>query len=711
MISLHESLALVPLGTCKRVASLDAKSQSVSVNDYINSNSLSYYVAINTWLLLIKEYAPFAVYTVIERITRDGLIPTIAYFEQEARAVIEGQPLSDMAHAIEVEVTAHLQNNNLLSAEFNVGKDVTATLLCLFRYLKRFSPCSNDLIQKQSLKAFAQNENYLKQIQRSSEWSSPFAPYGIPRFYYPWIKEIRDRIASYYPWDELCDKIEALQPGDVVLSSGSAFDAKAAPLSKMKALSQTPWGVEACGTIMGQHVLPRPADMPWPEVRKVKVQAVPKSYKASRIIAMEDTYRLAFGKRVEYIFREYDRMSGKFALDDQSVNQKYAELGSKNHEFATIDASNASDLISKRLFREVFPSRYANLIMPYLGNVLVYPDKTEATMQMASTSGHTLTFRHETIVYKAVVEAASALRRRWCGEDPSGCFGWAYGDDAVCRSEDYDMVRAFYWCVGLRMNDDKSYTGDHPYRESCGKEYLNGYEITSPYFPRFPVVGNVNPISFGTSLYNDEFRGKTDSSLTLLIELQKRIFPFSYPAAQFLASVVRAGAPRITASAPGSVCPDLWDYSARNLPSTPKVAAWVEKSIKRVITTYDSSVVVAGQGWPVVSTEATLLTKRILQTATLEDVGLCEETCAAVERAAALDARHWVPYLAFDSSNVKGTLYEERLYDLWRYNSFLRTGPRYATALDELLGVSEKPLSFAAFAGVKRLAWHYAELR
>jgi hypothetical protein len=60
-----------------------------------------------------------------------------------------------------------------------------------------------------------------------------------------------------------------------------------------------------------------------------------------------------------------------------------------------------------------------------------------------------------------------------------------YGDDLVVPSEHYDSIVGRLAEAGFRPNSKKSFSSG-PFRESCGKQYYNGVDIT-PYYVRRPV--------------------------------------------------------------------------------------------------------------------------------------------------------------------------------------------------------------------------------
>jgi hypothetical protein len=658
---------VVNINDVKKIVTLDAPKVSTS-DKYTESNLLAYYVAVNSWLLLIRDYTGYAHIYVGDAIMRHGLLDVIKSCQQDADLVIRGElgNTSAMCQSIHTDILSY-RHVNIMHDDSNIGKDPTVTLLFLLRYLKRFSPSENDVIKRSTLQDFIATENRNKQLQRKEY--SQFV-----------IEHVRAEIMDMYPWDQLCDRIEARDPSDLRFSGGAGYDSKPMLGSKLDAIARHPDGVSYFPQPFGARMLDIPKDIEPTADRIVRVTAVPKSYKASRIIAMEDTYRLAQAKDIEYIFREYDSRDHQIALEDQSINQEYARLGSVDGFYATLDASHASDTISKSLFASLFPNRYVTLVTPLMGNVCEI-DGQLRTMQMSSTSGHALTFRHETIVYKAIALAADRLYCTLTGEGSP--FAWAYGDDTIIPSRSVDLATEFFNRLGLVINQDKSFWGTEVlYRESCGEEYMCGQRLTTVFFPRFPVVGQITGtrVSLDKKAYNDEYRGKLDNSLTMLIDLQKKLFPFSRSASTFVYQVVLAAYPKMTSSPAGTVCTDLWGYQ-------------------------DTGVARRYYAYAIAEDAALPYRYQRLASRHFERLTTLPLSQAAAELwtdAASRETMHYCPVVKYVLDREPSASQIAR-YDMYRYQEFLKYGPRYADPLSELLGVSESPIPIDHIYGRKEL--------
>jgi hypothetical protein len=668
----HKLIELCTQVQAGDIAKKDLPTMSTS-SDYVRSNAFAYYVLLNTWLLIWKHNAPLSWIRIFSLICDKGLVAVIRLLQDEVTLLLADHVLGPWSQIILCDLRKEYGSVDIDS----VTPDELVTLLQILRYPKRFSPTKADLVHKQTLDDFLSWENRTKMIQRSNSW------------YYTYItKELRAEISEMYNWTAIVDRVRAVKadPQSWMLSSGAASNAKATTAAKVTHLIYTIPGYQL--PIFGQYTHSRPmsCQMGLSDLDIVKIQAVPKSYKSARIIGMDDVARNAMGKAIEQEFRQQDRVRGTIDLEDQTINQRLAAQGAIDGSIATLDASKASDSISKSLFVDIFPREYVTEVLPLLPTHFELMGKKNKcyALQMASTSGHSLTFRHETIVFLAAMRLAYrqyvALVEHKQVAKVSQQSAWAYGDDSLVASEAAEIAVHILATIGININTDKSYWSG-PYRESCGKEYWKGTDVTSEYFPRFPVLGSWagNRVLLQASTYRDEYRGKIDNSLTLLIDLQKKLFHLDYDAARLVASIVKAAYPKMTSSVAGTVCNDLWDVC-------------------------DSNITRPVRGYKI-------------------------ETCAGKYRF--LDTKRWVsidPMTGFSGSNLdtfnrlhsldtlhcqavevyypaQGTCPEtyRRTWEYWKYITFLQSGPRYASDLDRLLGITQAPVSLQEFIGVKRL--------
>jgi len=222
----------------------------------------------------------------------------------------------------------------------------------------------------------------------------------------------------------------------------------------------------------------------------VRVVTVPKTLKTPRIIAVEPSYMMLRQQQVAkfmmtYLEREY-RFKGAIRFTDQTVNRDRARRGSIDGSLATIDLSDASDLVSNDLVKRIFkvaPS-FLEMIQAARSNAAKVPGFGTVSLNKYASQGSALCFPIEAMVFYTIV-VASVLKFQ--GVLPSTrriaditAKVSVYGDDIIVPSETAEFVMDALETYGLKVNQEKSFhTG--LFRESCGGDYYAGVDITPVY--------------------------------------------------------------------------------------------------------------------------------------------------------------------------------------------------------------------------------------
>jgi hypothetical protein len=219
-----------------------------------------------------------------------------------------------------------------------------------------------------------------------------------------------------------------------------------------------------------------------------RISTVPKKTEIDRCIAMEPDVNMALQLSVGRYLR---RRLLKFGIDirDQTLNQRLAREGSINDNLATIDLSAASDSLSIRLVRDLLTPDWFALLDDLRSQKGQLPDGKEIVWEKFSSMGNGFTFELETIIFYALSRAA--IEEEVLAESNS-LEGYShhhtlsvYGDDIICPSKYADNVIMILRNVGFATNVEKTFTRG-PFRESCGKHYYNGYDVT-PIYVRKPI--------------------------------------------------------------------------------------------------------------------------------------------------------------------------------------------------------------------------------
>lgn len=170
-----------------------------------------------------------------------------------------------------------------------------------------------------------------------------------------------------------------------------------------------------------------------------------------------------------YIRRRLKRVAG-IDLNDQTINQEYARLGSLTGDIATMDLSMASDTVSKSLVEFLLPECwYQALICSRSVFATIRETGEEFFLEKFSAMGNGYTFELESLIFYALVESTC---RYYEIEGPISVFG----DDIICPTIAYERVTLVLNACGFKVNMEKSFS-DGPFRESCGKDYYLGYDV------------------------------------------------------------------------------------------------------------------------------------------------------------------------------------------------------------------------------------------
>jgi len=221
--------------------------------------------------------------------------------------------------------------------------------------------------------------------------------------------------------------------------------------------------------------------------RPVKVTLVPKTLKSPRIIAMEPTAMMYGQQAIAEILVEGiegdDILSSFVGFRDQTPNQEMARIGSLTGTLATLDLSEASDRVSNQLVRTLVTH------WPHLAGALDatrsrkadVPGRGVIRLAKYASMGSALCFPIEALVFATIIFLGiqDELGRPLTKRDLKSLKGQVrvYGDDIIVPVDYVQAVIRRLEDFGLRVNAGKSFwTGK--FRESCGKEYYAGEDVT-----------------------------------------------------------------------------------------------------------------------------------------------------------------------------------------------------------------------------------------
>jgi hypothetical protein len=202
-----------------------------------------------------------------------------------------------------------------------------------------------------------------------------------------------------------------------------------------------------------------------------KLSTVPKDARCDRIIAIEPLLNMFYQKGIGGLMRSRLRRNG-CNLNDQTINQSLALEGSKTNKVATIDLSSASDSVSRGLVEFLLPPDWLQFMNATRSNYTLYQGEKHF-LQKYSSMGNGFTFELESLIFLALCRAISRSSSK---ESVIS----VYGDDIIVDSDMVPEVIRLLEICGFATNVEKTFT-DGPFRESCGKHYFLGHDVTPLY--------------------------------------------------------------------------------------------------------------------------------------------------------------------------------------------------------------------------------------
>lgn len=236
----------------------------------------------------------------------------------------------------------------------------------------------------------------------------------------------------------------------------------------LQLLRESPWwGAAALHAEAPVSVLPRALTT----IGGNTLLTVPKSAKTDRVICFEPHMNIRLQLSVGAHLRKRLKRAG-INLDDQSINRRRAQLGSKYGSLATLDLSMASDTVSRELVYELLPIDWACLLDDLRSPCTLWPDGSWRRCEKFSSMGNGFTFELESLIFYALSRAVTANVS-------------VYGDDIVVPVQSFSAVTRLLTACGFRVNEKKSYSFSS-FRESCGGDYFGGFDCTPVYLRALP---------------------------------------------------------------------------------------------------------------------------------------------------------------------------------------------------------------------------------
>jgi len=221
-----------------------------------------------------------------------------------------------------------------------------------------------------------------------------------------------------------------------------------------------------------------------------RLTTVPKNDLIDRTIAIEPTLNMFFQQGLGSYIASKLVAFGVDISTQQDLHKHLAWEASLTRKLATIDFSSASDCVSTTLVRYLLPPVWFNFVDRLRTENVLGLDGALTPVSCIATMGNSTTFVLETLIFfalaAAIVDSQNTNPRSRFVEYESYRAVSVFGDDCIVPAK---VARSFCdLCksVGFLVNDDKSFmeTTD-PFRESCGADFLSGYNVR-PFYLKAP---------------------------------------------------------------------------------------------------------------------------------------------------------------------------------------------------------------------------------
>jgi hypothetical protein len=303
-------------------------------------------------------------------------------------------------------------------------------------------------------------------------------------------------------------------PGSSLLADGQCFYAKLGSSRKLTATSLDLYilyrSYLSCFPTWeeGESLRASQTESALQIVDSSRMTFVPKNSDTERGICVEPSLNMFFQLGLEGVLRS--RMIERWNLDlevQPDINRVLARIGSRGGDFATLDLSSASDLISVELCRQILPGHvFDTLLELRVPNTILSDFGLRVDLGMISTMGNGFTFPLMTIILSCIVRTCYSVLGIPIRDNPRvgktgivpGNWG-VFGDDIIVVREAHDLVVRALHLFGLQVNSSKSFnTGQ--FRESCGHDYFSGHDVRGVYLKR---LASRQDIAIAVNLLND----------------------------------------------------------------------------------------------------------------------------------------------------------------------------------------------------------------
>lgn len=235
---------------------------------------------------------------------------------------------------------------------------------------------------------------------------------------------------------------------------------------------------------------PAPDSLSKPEInlkRLSRATTVPKDAEKRRGISLEPALLMYFQqgvwKRLKVVIEVLCPLTaGHVNFTDQAVNGDLAQESSVTGFLATLDLKDASDLVSYKLVREIFPPSFIDILDAVRSTHTEFATANSYTIRELAKfapMGSAVCFPVEALVFWALCVAGVKTSYPELSYQDIIPHVYVYGDDMLVPTAWSSIVCKTLTHFGLTINLEKSYTSRAcRFRESCGVDAYKGEQVT-----------------------------------------------------------------------------------------------------------------------------------------------------------------------------------------------------------------------------------------
>lgn len=216
-------------------------------------------------------------------------------------------------------------------------------------------------------------------------------------------------------------------------------------------------------------------------VRGNRFTTVRKTALVDRGICIEASINVYLQLAVGSHFANRLAYAGLVKEKSQDIHRHLAQQASLTGELATLDLTDASDLVCYQLVKLVMPDDWFQVLCA-TRSAFTQVKKKWVKVEKFSSMGNGFTFELMTLILLSL-SAVLAEERGIVVQIGSNIS--VYGDDIIVPTELVPDLRACLTFCGLKLNVRKTFA-EGPFRESCGGDFFGGVDVSPFYLKELP---------------------------------------------------------------------------------------------------------------------------------------------------------------------------------------------------------------------------------